>query len=552
MAVEKTIKLQADVKDAVKGIEKLTDQVDDLGKTAKATEGATRKLERGFKGVGLAFKAMGIALILKIFDKLSAALMRNQQVADTVNTIFNSIGVVFKMVTDTIVNIVSVVGKSSANFDALGKVMVNLLNIALTPIKLAFYSIKLGIQTAHLIWKKSWLGGGGKDIQKIRELEAGIQETKKAIVDTAVAAWESGKEVVKNFGEAVNEVKNIGEVVVDEFQKTFDGVTTKSIIEQGKAITEAKKNYELLGLQQQRLIEQYDREAELLRQTRDDETLSFKERIAANEELGEVLKRQNEAETAAIDAQIEALQNRIALEGESVELTNEIFALETEKLAVAAKVTGFESEQKMNKIALEKEEAAAIQATKDAKDKQLEDDKKRAAEEKRIAKQSAIDKIEIERKLAETRRGIIAGSLGNIAQLMGEESKGAKALAVAQALINTYSAAAAALAPPPVGAGPIFGPIAAVGAIAAGMANVKSILSTKVAGESGGGGGGGPAPATPSEPAGMGPMSPNMENIQGVELGGGDEGGQVQAFVVENDISNAQALQEELDLQSTL
>ena len=130
---------------------------------------------------------------------------------------------------------------------------------------------------------------------------------------------------------------------------------------------------------------------------------------------------------------------------------------------------------------------------------------------------------------------------------MGEESKAGKALAVGQALINTYSAAAAALAPPPIGAGPIFGPIAAIGAIAAGMANVKSILSTKIPGVSDGGGGGG---AEPAVPGGMGPLTPNMENIQGAELGGGDS--QVQAFVVENDISNAQALQEELDLQSTL
>jgi hypothetical protein len=47
----------------------------------------------------------------------------------------------------------------------------------------------------------------------------------------------------------------------------------------------------------------------------------------------------------------------------------------------------------------------------------------------------------------------------------------------------------------------------------------------------------------------VGDMLPNMEAIAGPTLG---EPQPVQAFVVETDISNAQALQEELDIQATL
>ena len=134
--------------------------------------------------------------------------------------------------------------------------------------------------------------------------------------------------------------------------------------------------------------------------------------------------------------------------------------------------------------------------------------------------------------------------------LIGEETKAGKALAVGQALINTYSAASAALAPPPVGAGPIFGPIAAIGAVAAGMANVKKIMSTKLPGVTDGGDDG-PPPDVPSPQAlgGIGGTIPNLENITGTATG---EQQPVQAFVVETDISNAQALQEELDIQATL
>ena len=47
----------------------------------------------------------------------------------------------------------------------------------------------------------------------------------------------------------------------------------------------------------------------------------------------------------------------------------------------------------------------------------------------------------------------------------------------------------------------------------------------------------------------MGALTPNLEAIEQPTLGGSQP---VQAFVIENDISNAQALQEELDIQATL
>ena len=45
---------------------------------------------------------------------------------------------------------------------------------------------------------------------------------------------------------------------------------------------------------------------------------------------------------------------------------------------------------------------------------------------------------------------------------------------------------------------------------------------------------------------GLGGLIPNMNTIQPVSTA------PIQAFVVENDISNAQALQEELEIQATL
>ena len=152
---------------------------------------------------------------------------------------------------------------------------------------------------------------------------------------------------------------------------------------------------------------------------------------------------------------------------------------------------------------------------------------------------------------------MVAGSLGAVSNLIGKESAAGKALAVAQATISTYSAAAAALAPPPVGAGPILGPIAAGIAVATGLKSVSDIMKTKLPGGDVGGGSL-PSIEAPSVadspiddeieelgPTGLGPLIPNIEAVTTATQ-------PIQAFVVENDISSSQALQEELEVQATL
>jgi hypothetical protein len=65
--------------------------------------------------------------------------------------------------------------------------------------------------------------------------------------------------------------------------------------------------------------------------------------------------------------------------------------------------------------------------------------------------------------------------LNQIAGLIEKNSVAYKVLAISQALVDTYRAATAALAPPPIGAGPLFGPILAGTTIALGLANVAKI-----------------------------------------------------------------------------
>jgi len=561
MAIERTVKITMDAEEALKRLDALEKNVKELGETSKKTEKSANSIAKGFKGVGLAFKGIGISIVLKAFDRLSESLMQNEAIADTVETVFNSIGVAFKLVTDAIVGTINAVSKSSENFDALGRIAKNVLDISLTPLKLAFQGIKLGIQSAMLAFEKSMFGG--KDADKIEKLTADINATKASIKEAGEQAIQSGKEIVVDFKEGVDEVKNIGKVAVDSFKETFEGVTVEGIIQQGKAITETRKNYELLALQQQRLVEQFDREAEILRQQRDDTTLTIEQRIEANEKLADVLLEQNQAEQDAIDAQIQALNDRIKLEGDSQQLRNEIFALETEKLAVQAKVTGFQSEQLLNQNALLQEQKDLDEEIATKRQTRLDLETQAAELGLEFAKNISderlailVDEAQKELKITEAkiaadkalRVGAAKDILSSVSQLAGEGTQIAKATALTSILIDTARGISGAIA---AGAGLVFP--ANLGAIATGVASVLSgIAQAKAVFKKVGGGGNLNTPdnvQTAVAEQGVGALTPNIEAIDQPQLGSPSP---VQAFVVENEISNAQALQEELDLQATL
>ena len=563
------------MKEALESLGNVEKSLKDIDETTKKSEKGQSAMAKGFKGVGLAMKAAGFALIMKLVDSVTEALMKNQEIADTVETVFNSIGIVFKMVSDTLISVGKSVLESTDNFDAMQKVITNLIKLSITPFKLAFDGIKLGIQSLQLVWEKSVFGGKGEDIERIAELTASIEDTKASLKGVVTDAIDSGKAIVNNLGEAVGEIVTIAGKTTEAFKETFEGVTVNSIIEQGKAITETKKNYELLALAQQRLVEQYDLEAETQRGIRDDIRLTVDERIAANNELGAVLQRQSEAEKLAVQAQLDSLTELEQLEGKTNETKAERFALETELLAIDAKVKGFQAEQLTNEAALQDERITNLQELSDIGktelDRQINDIEIQAEKKRELARRTITDakqlqdtlttidkdaakqKEGISRELGRQQRDIVANTLGAVSGLIGEETKAGKALAVGQALINTYSAAAAALAPPPLGAGPIFGPIAAIGAVASGMASVKRILSTKLPDSPDVPSPDLSPPSIPDTPSlqemntgGLGGLIPNMNTIQPVSTA------PIQAFVVENDISNAQALQEELEIQATL
>jgi len=175
--------------------------------------------------------------------------------------------------------------------------------------------------------------------------------------------------------------------------------------------------------------------------------------------------------------------------------------------------------------------------------------------------QTAAARIQIERMQQETKLAIISDALGVIAEAVGKETKAGKALAISQALINTYLGATKALAtyPPP------FGAIAAATVVAAGLLQVNAIRKQKVPDIPKPGGGtvsssGGESSFTQPTLPTTAFSAPEIQTLPD----GADTGAQIgesiaaatqrpiRAYVVSGDVSSAQAFDRRTTAASTL
>ena len=162
-------------------------------------------------------------------------------------------------------------------------------------------------------------------------------------------------------------------------------------------------------------------------------------------------------------------------------------------------------------------------------------------------KETAAARVEIERAQQEVKLGIISNALGTIAEAVGQNTVAGKALAVAQATIDTYTGATKALAtyPPP------FGAIAAGTVVLAGLLNIKKIVSTQIPklpgakGSSGGGSVSTPAIALPTIPTVQAPQIQTGTGINATSqiaqtIGAAQK--PIEAYVVSQKVSSQQAL----------
>ena len=395
MAQKIEVEFELKYKEAVKNLDEFQKEYSKLEKEVvsanKKTADSLSKVEKsaesgakGVKKVGLSIKniasATGVIFLLqKAFEFVSSAIQENQAVMDGLNLVFETAQGLFNQVANVFVDVYNNVSAATENFDALGKVLSGLVTIALTPLKLSFYGITLAIQEAQLMWEKSPFGDG--DTSTIAELNASILETKGNILEVAEAAADAGGDIVTNFAEAVTEVGEIGSQVVEGLSK----VSIEAALETAKTNQSLKKSAEIAAAQSRILLEQYDRQAELQRQIRDDETKSISERQEANEKLNTILDKQEEEMTKNANLVKAAAQAQFDLTGKTEDYVR-VLEAEAEVQGIASQVTGFRSEQQTNKNALDKE---AIELT----NAKLESESLLSIEQKRFNAEQIEDEL---------------------------------------------------------------------------------------------------------------------------------------------------------------
>jgi hypothetical protein len=569
MAEKIIIDLEAKTDKALKGIQDLSQEVGDLNKEVakgnkqteeglKGVESASKDTAKGVRGIGNALKAAGIGLAIAAFAKLKEIFEQNQVVADAFNTAFEFISIAFNDFANFVINNASVV----------------------TDFFKAIFEDPIGsLKTFGNLVKEN------------------IIERFESFLDTLGFIASAVKKVFAgDFAGALDDVKNAGKEYIEIYtgvEGTFDKVadvvtkavkaTTEYVTETGKAAAanvELEKTARLAEAANQGLIEKYDRQAEQLRQTRDDESKSFEERIKANEELGKLLDEQEKTMMANANARVKQAEAELAKNKENIDLQIAYQEALNEQAGIEAQITGFRSEQQTNTNSLLREqtdlqnelaligksereiERLELQQDYDAKKLLIEreitdeaqknemlialkkdfDGKINGLNEQAADNEITWAKMTQDQKLAYAQQGL-AGLSANL----GKETAAGKAAAVASALISTYQGAQdsyASLAKIPV-VGPALGFAAAAAATVAGMANVKAITSTKTP-QTAGMGGGTPSVSRPSTPT----STPPAFNIVGAGAGNqlaetiaGQTQKPIKAFVTSQDVTTAQSLE---------
>jgi hypothetical protein len=325
-------------------LEAVTRQLEALN--ANLTQGAvntekiadnSKKAESGFKKAGSALASLGkatgvLALISAAFNTIKSVISSTQPIADAFAAAFGTftdiIRDAFTYISD---NAGTVVNYFKAIFNDPVQAIKDFGNAIVDNLIERFNSF---IDTL------GFLADGLKNLFT-GEFQAAIQSFKDA-----------GKESVDVLTGVNDSVDRVSEAVVAGAEAFANYVT--ETYNANEALVQLQNNAKLAAAEQARLAEQYDRQAELLRQTRDDESKSIQDRIAANTALGEVLAKQEQAELASAQAQVAAAQ---ATFEHNKTIDNQV-AL-TQALAgvdgVRAKIAGIKSEQLVNEIALNKE-----------------------------------------------------------------------------------------------------------------------------------------------------------------------------------------------------
>jgi hypothetical protein len=399
MAEEIKIELIAEVKKAASSMNEVALQVEQLNENIETfgdkSKEETKKSSKGFAAlkksvqvVGGAVKGLlvgGLALLVAGFATLVEGLRNNQEVMDGVSVVMKTIQDVAAQAAQVFVDMFKAVNDATGGFDAMQKVLGGALTISLNVFVGMIQGLVLMVKEAQLAWEKSFLGGN--DPETIERLTGEIQSVEDKLAKTGENISNAGKQIADNFGEAVGEVGQLTKGVADATQKSLDTIDLTAANSRAKRIVQLQNDAKLAIAENDKLQFKYQRDAELQRQIRDDVSKSLAERTAANDQLLVVLGEQEKLQKANAQTQVDLATEILAADSKNID--KKVALIEAEKVYadVLENITGFISEQDVNRVGLLVEETDLINSRTEAENI-------RAISQKEFAAELKLDNLE--------------------------------------------------------------------------------------------------------------------------------------------------------------
>lgn len=612
MAIEKTINLNVDSKKATKGLKDLEKGVDSVNKEVKETTASTEAIggtldkvtggavtkftnfQKTLKGVTGGFKTMRLAIIstglgalVVIIGSLIAAFKGSEEGQNKFAKIMSVVGAL----TGNLVDLLADLGEGIINaFENPQKAISDFADLIKDNIVTRFEGLmnlipNLG-RAVEQLFKGNFKEAGKIAADSMGQVFLGVD----SVTDTIKNATNSLKEFT---AEQIREGK--AAAAVADMRAKADKIERNLIVERSKLESEIAQ-LRLKSRQEEEFTAEERKQALLDAQKLEDSLLDKETQyleLRRDAQIQEnTFSRSNkenltkEAEAiAAVNRQVAArantarqVQREVNTISKQIEAQNKAAAAE-EKAIQDKKI----ADEKLRTDAIEKIQEDFRQKQKD-KDAETELEKINLEEERKLAelerlgateeqKQEVIDfynglrlenedavakaSVDIAKAEADAKQKALDGyasALSSISGVIGQETKAGKALAIASSLVNTYAAISGqlkAFSGVPV---PGYAIAQAIATGVVGFANVQKIASVKIPKTSGGGGGvSGSAPSGGAAPA---PPSFNVVGASETSVLADTVAEQtnepVQAYVVSNDVTTAQSLENNIVEGATL
>ena len=567
-----------------------------------------------FKGIGTAIKATGIGLLVGLIAQLVMKFAENKKVADTLQVALAGLGAAFNIIIDggtwVIDNLVDAfqnpqeaVQGLKDKLQAVGDYIKTLIDTAFNPLQRGLLNMKRGFLEAA-VGAKEFFGGDATELKKqIREVDDELSDLVKKQEenkDTLAEPFVEAAEAIQNYVEETVEAVKQSTALERQILKLRDAQRDNDVaFAQAQAqLEELKKTRDDERLSIEERIAAAEKAQAMEKQFTDERVRLANQTVVLLEEEIRLQGATEERLQAVADARIAAADALATSAGVQTEFMTSIYALEQEVLATEQEVAslrrefrgevleGYAAEQQAlydqladRKFAIEQlkvDEETKNQLLLEAQeslDQQLVNLEKTHQEEMDALAQEALDKADEQRQKEieaeqQKRQAITQVAQQSLSALIAlnqafgaeteEEAKKqferGKALEIADATIATGQAAIQAyksMVGIPV-VGPGLAVAASAAAVLAGAAQIATIKKQQFEGSTGN------VEAPPSTNITAATTQPQQTALGAPQLDlsflgqGGVQSGPIQAYVLAENISNAQQAQQQIEQQAAL